>query len=122
MIVEPAPSCTLKTIDRTNFLVPSGNIQISRAFFQLILKNIVFIHNQYFISLSLSLYIYIDITLGQFIFVIRKRLQLKSEIAMYVYVNNKLMTTSDLLSVIDAKERDADGFLYLTYNGEWFFG
>lgn len=64
----------------------------------------------------------VDLTLGQFMFVIRKRLSLAPEKAMFLFVNNKLMSTAGLMSAIYEEERDADEFLYIKYSGENTFG
>jgi GABA(A) receptor-associated protein len=63
-----------------------------------------------------------DLTLGQFIFIIRRRLVLPSEKALFVFVNNNLPLTSDLMREIYGNYRDNDGFLYLNYTSENTFG
>jgi len=54
-----------------------------------------------------------DITVGQFVFVIRKRIRLGSEQALYLYVNETLPPTSAPLSEIYQQLKNDDGFLYL---------
>lgn len=63
-----------------------------------------------------------DLTLGQFVYVIRKRIQLTPENAIFVFVNKTLPATSCLMSQIYKDHCDADGFLYVTYAGESTFG
>jgi len=63
-----------------------------------------------------------DLTLGQFMFVIRKRLKLNSEDAIYLFINNKVPPTSSLLSQIYEHNKSKDGFLYIVYSGESTFG
>ena len=64
-----------------------------------------------------------DLTLGQFTFVIRKRMELSSEKALFLFVNNTLPTTGSLIREIYAKNYDhEDGFLYVSYCGENSFG
>lgn len=63
-----------------------------------------------------------DITVGQFVYVIRKRIQLGSEQALYLYVNGILPPTSAPLSEIYQQQKDTDGFLYMTYAGESTYG
>ena len=63
-----------------------------------------------------------DQTIGQFIYIIRKRIKLKPTEAIFVFVNNTLPRTSDLLKTVYNENKDADGFLYLTYSGENTFG
>lgn len=63
-----------------------------------------------------------DLTLGQFMFILRKRLALKPEKAIFLFINNKIITMSEILSTIYENEKDADGFLYVDYAGENTFG
>nr|GMC85222.1 autophagy-related protein 8F [Ipomoea batatas] len=63
-----------------------------------------------------------DLTVGQFVFVIRKRIQLSSEKAIFIFVDNVLPTTGALMSAIYEEKKDDDGFLYVTYSGENTFG
>ena len=64
----------------------------------------------------------IDITVGQFIYIIRKRINLPPEKAIFVFVKNALPPTSALMSAIYQKYKNEDGFLYVTYSGENTFG
>ena len=63
-----------------------------------------------------------DLTVGQFLYVIRKRIQLNRDQALFIYINNILPTTSDSILHIYDKYVDADGFLYVQYSGENTFG
>ena len=63
-----------------------------------------------------------DLTVGQFVYVIRKRIKLSPEKAIFVFINNQLPPTATLMSVIYDKQKDEDGFLYVTYSGENTFG
>ncbi|XP_074576931.1 autophagy-related protein 8C-like [Curcuma longa] len=63
-----------------------------------------------------------DLTVGQFVHVIRKRIKLTAEKAIFVFVDNTLPSTAATLSVIYKEHRDEDGFLYMTYSGENTFG
>lgn len=64
-----------------------------------------------------------DLTMGQFVFVIRKRLSnLPPEKALFVFVRNTLPPTGQTLSAIYQKHKDKDGFLRITYSGENTFG
>ena len=63
-----------------------------------------------------------DLTFGQIIFVIRKRLKLNPEIGIFLFVNNKLPTSSLLMGHVYDKYKEKDGFLYITYAGENTFG
>jgi GABA(A) receptor-associated protein len=63
-----------------------------------------------------------DLTVGQFVHVIRKRIKLAPEKAIFIFVNNVLPPTAGLMSQIYEEQKDEDGFLYITYNGESVFG
>ena len=63
-----------------------------------------------------------DLSLGQFIYVIRRQLQLPPDKALFLFVNNKLLPSSELMGYIYASEADTDGFLYVIYSGESVFG
>ena len=63
-----------------------------------------------------------DLTVGQFVYVIRKRIKLSPEKAIFVFVNNVLPPTAALMSSIYDEHKDDDGFLYIAYSGENTFG
>jgi GABA(A) receptor-associated protein len=63
-----------------------------------------------------------DLTVGQFVYVIRKRISLSPENAIFIFVNNTLPPTASLCSSIYAEQKDEDGFLYVTVSSESTFG
>ena len=63
-----------------------------------------------------------DLTVGQFLYVIRKRMCLASEKAIFLFVNGLIPPTSSLVFDIYTKNKDEDGFLYVTYAFENVFG
>nr|KAJ0196401.1 hypothetical protein LSAT_V11C700348850 [Lactuca sativa] len=63
-----------------------------------------------------------DLTIGQFVYVVRKRIKLSSEKAIFVFVKNMLPPTAALMSAIYEENKDEDGFLYMSYSGENTFG
>ncbi len=63
-----------------------------------------------------------DLSLGQFIFIIRRRLILPPEKALFIFVNNNLPLTSNLMREIYGNYKDDDGFLYIKYASENTFG
>lgn len=63
-----------------------------------------------------------DITVGQFLFVIRKRIKLAPEQALFLFVNNHLPSTSALMSTVYKEERESDLFLYFALSGESVYG
>ncbi|KAJ6326936.1 hypothetical protein OIU78_013928 [Salix suchowensis] len=63
-----------------------------------------------------------DLTVGQFVYVIRKRIKLSAEKAIFIFVDNVLPPTGAIMSSIYEEKKDEDGFLYVTYSGENTFG
>lgn len=63
-----------------------------------------------------------DLTIGQFVYVIRRRLKLDPEKAIFIFINNILPPTSAFVQQVYDEHKDDDGFLYVTYSGENSFG
>lgn len=63
-----------------------------------------------------------DLTVGQFVYVIRKRLSLPPEKAIFIMINDTLPPTSQFIQQIYDNNKDADGFLYVLVTGENTFG
>ena len=63
-----------------------------------------------------------DLTIGQFMYVIRKRIKLSPEKAIFIFVGNVLPPTAAMMSSVYEQNKDDDGFLYITYSGENTFG
>ena len=63
-----------------------------------------------------------DLTVGQFIYIIRKRLLLKQQEALFIFINNTLPPASGMMSTVYEQHKDKDGFLYIVYSGENTFG
>lgn len=63
-----------------------------------------------------------DLTCGQFVYVIRKRLKLPAEQAIFLFVNGIIPPTAALMNSIHEEHKDVDGFLYISYSGENTFG
>ena len=88
--------------------------------------------------------------MGQFVYVVRKRIKLSAEKAIFIFVKNILPPTGNnkikhqtsisylcvvlshpnvcfvsaaaMMSAIYEENKDEDGFLYMTYSGENTFG
>ena len=56
-----------------------------------------------------------DLTVGQFVYVIRKRIKLSPEKAIFIFVDEVLPPTAAIMSSIYEEHKDEDGFLYITY-------
>ena len=63
-----------------------------------------------------------DLTIGQFMYVIRKRINMQSDKALFFFINNQMPVTSELMSKIYKDHKDTDLFLYILYQGENCFG
>jgi GABA(A) receptor-associated protein len=63
-----------------------------------------------------------DLTVGQFMYVIRKRLELSPELAIFMFFNNSLEPTSKLMTNVYKEHKEECGFLFCTVSGESTFG
>merc|ERR1712125_205896 len=63
-----------------------------------------------------------DLTVGQFQYVIRKRIKLAPEKALFVFIANNIPPNGALMSTVYEEQKDEDGFLYVKYSGESTFG
>ena len=64
----------------------------------------------------------IDMSISQFMFIIRKRIDLDSSKALFITINGMLVNGSKIISEVYQSMKDEDGFLYVTYAGESTFG
>ena len=63
-----------------------------------------------------------DLSVAQFLFTIRKRIKLRPEQSLFLFVKNSIPRSDILLSQLYKEYKDEDGFLYITYSGENTFG
>jgi GABA(A) receptor-associated protein len=63
-----------------------------------------------------------ELTLGQFVYVIRKRIKLSPNESIFLFVNNVLPSGTTLMSKLYEEYKDEDEFLYIKYSGENTFG
>tara|TARA_Y100000389_G_scaffold25256_1_gene21925 strand:+ start:61 stop:396 length:336 start_codon:yes stop_codon:yes gene_type:complete len=64
-----------------------------------------------------------DQSIAQFVYIIRRRIKMRPEHALFVFVNNVLPPTSALMSEVYEEHKDpTDECLYVTYSGENTFG
>lgn len=63
-----------------------------------------------------------NITMAQFIFVIRSKINVSNKTALFFHINNKSISSNSLMSELNDKYKDQDGFLYIKYTGENCFG
>lgn len=63
-----------------------------------------------------------ELTVGQFVYVIRKRIKLRPEQALFLFINGNIPPNAEIMSAVFDRCRDEDGFLYISYSGENTFG
>ena len=63
-----------------------------------------------------------DITVGQFMYVVRQKIKIAPEEALYLFINGKIISNSALIGSIYEGDKDEDGFLYVKYSKENTFG
>lgn len=64
----------------------------------------------------------IDLTVYHFAFIIRKRIKLNSNEAMFLYCNGQVLKGDSFICQLHAKSKDEDGFLYIVYCEETVMG
>jgi GABA(A) receptor-associated protein len=65
----------------------------------------------------------IDLTMGQLMYVIRKRIKLGHEQALFLFVNGSVASNSELVSSVYYRSHDPeDRFLHIVYSCENVFG
>ena len=63
-----------------------------------------------------------NLTIGQFIWIIRKRIKMKAEEALFLSVDGCLINTNAFLLSVYHTHKNIDGFLYIDYHSENCFG
>uniref|UniRef100_A0A0N4ZJR9 Gamma-aminobutyric acid receptor-associated protein n=1 Tax=Parastrongyloides trichosuri TaxID=131310 RepID=A0A0N4ZJR9_PARTI len=63
-----------------------------------------------------------DLTVGQFYFLIRKRIQLRPEESLFFFVNNVIPQTMTTMGQLYRDHFEEDLFLYIAYNDESVYG
>ncbi|XP_029644649.1 gamma-aminobutyric acid receptor-associated protein-like 2 [Octopus sinensis] len=63
-----------------------------------------------------------DLTVAQFMWMLRKKIQLPSEKAIFLFVGRMLPQSSANMGQVYQEHKDEDGFLYVAYSGENTFG
>jgi GABA(A) receptor-associated protein len=65
----------------------------------------------------------VDLTMGQLMFVIRKRIKLHPEKALFLFVGQSVACNTELISTVYNRCQDMeDGFLHVVYSCESTFG
>lgn len=64
-----------------------------------------------------------DLTVGQFTYIIRKRIKIQPEKALFVFVNHNILAPVSLtMKELYMNNVNDDGFIYMYYSGENTFG
>lgn len=63
-----------------------------------------------------------DLTVGQFIYVIRNRMRIPPEKALFLFIGGTIPPSSIYMDSIYECHKDDDGFLYIVYTFENTFG
>lgn len=63
-----------------------------------------------------------DLTIGQFVFILRRRMTLPAEKGIFLFVGNTIPPSSSTVKEIYTQYRSKDGFLYIQYSDENVFG
>lgn len=63
-----------------------------------------------------------DMTVGAFMYIIRKNIKLTPEKAIFIFVNNTLPPTFALIGSLYNQHKDKDGYMRIYYTGENTFG
>lgn len=63
-----------------------------------------------------------DLSFGQLMYVIRKRLNMRSEQALFFFAGNSMQSATATIGSVYDRYKDEDGFLYVTYSLENTFG
>ena len=63
-----------------------------------------------------------DYTLAQVLLLIRKKLEIKPETGIFMFVNGVLIPNSNVLSDVYSQHKSEDSFLYIKYTTENTFG
>lgn len=59
---------------------------------------------------------------SQFLYIIRKRINISEGEALFIFINNTLVPSSKTIEHIYDSDKDDDGFLYVKYTNENTFG
>lgn len=62
------------------------------------------------------------LTVGQFQYVIRKKIQCRPEQGVFMFINGKLPPNSTIIGQVYNENKNEDGYLYVIYAGENTFG
>ena len=63
-----------------------------------------------------------DLTVGQFMYIVRKQIQMNSSMGLFLFTNGTIPPSSEKMGNVYNKYKDIDGYLYINYAFENTFG
>ena len=63
-----------------------------------------------------------SLTIGQFMFVIRKKITCNEDKAIFMFIDNTLPSNISTVGLVYDEHKNEDGFMYVIYSGENTFG
>ena len=63
-----------------------------------------------------------DLTIGQFMFIIRKRIKLRADEGIFLFIGDQIISSSSIIGHVYDLYKESDGFLYVYYSKENVFG
>jgi len=63
-----------------------------------------------------------DLTIGQFMYILKKRINISDKQSIFLLCNNQLITNTECINILYEKQKDYDGFLYIIITLENTFG
>lgn len=95
VIVEKAPKARIGDLDKKKYLVPSD---LTGKYCVMWFLNIMKRHEP--VKQQLKLWVSVILLVGQFYFLIRKRIHLRAEDALFFFVNNVIPPTSATMGLL----------------------
>ena len=63
-----------------------------------------------------------DLCIGQFVYIVRKRINFQSTDAIFLFINRKLPPPNSTIAALYSENKDEYGFLYCTYSSDTAYG
>ena len=63
-----------------------------------------------------------DLTIGHFIYVVRKRINIQATETIFLFVNKRLPPSNMSMGNLYSDNKDEDGFMYCTYSSDTAYG
>lgn len=63
-----------------------------------------------------------DLCIGQLSYIVKKRLNIDSTTAIFLFCNNTILNSSNTINELYNQQKNSDGFLYIEYTSENTFG